>query len=74
MVGKISNPISRDVNFGVDRILEGYLTEIAVDTIRSYNETKIYLFKGPRGHYLKSLKIMDKDFGMRKRDHEDEFR
>ena len=36
---RVSNPISRDIEFLVDIILEGYITDIVVDTIRSYNET-----------------------------------
>ena len=37
---RVSNPISRVVNFWVHSILEGYITKIAVDTIKSYNETE----------------------------------
>ena len=54
---KVNNPISRDVDFWFDRILEGYITEIENDTIRSYNETLRQFFQGLRGHYLNSLKL-----------------
>ena len=54
---KFSNPISRDADFWFDRILEGYITEIAIDTIRSYSETLKQFFKGLRGRYLNSLKL-----------------
>ena len=53
-----SNPISMAIYFWVDRILGGYITKIiAVDTINSYSETKRYFLQGPRGRYLKSLKL-----------------
>ena len=54
---KVSNLISRDVDFWFNRILEGYITEIAIDTIRSYSETVRQFFKGLRGRYLNSLKL-----------------
>ena len=50
----INNPISRDTDFWVDIILEGYITEFVVDTITSYSEAEIKLFQGPRGQYLTS--------------------
>ena len=57
---KVSNPISRDVDFWFNRILEGYITEIAIDTIRSYSEIVRQFFKGLRGRYLNSLKLWKK--------------
>ena len=53
----VRNPISRAVNFWVDSILEGCITEIVVDIIKSYSEVERKTFQGSRGHYLKSLKI-----------------
>ena len=35
-VTNVSNTISRDVDFWVDSILQGYINEFAVDTITSY--------------------------------------
>ena len=54
---KVSNPISRDVDFWFNRIIEVYITEIAIDTIRSYSEIVRQFTKGLRGHYLNSLKL-----------------
>ena len=54
---RVSNHISRVVDFWVDNIIEGYIIEITVDTIWSYNETERELFYEPRGRYLKSLKM-----------------
>ena len=34
----VNNTISRVVEFWVDSILEGYIIEIVVDTIKSYSE------------------------------------
>ena len=34
---RVNNPISRVVDFGVDRILELYIIEFVVDTITSYS-------------------------------------
>lgn len=56
----INNPISHAVDFWYDSILEGYVTEFAVNTVKSYNATKREFFKGPRGKYLNSLKLWTK--------------
>ena len=37
---RVNNPISRVVDFWVDSILEGYITEFVVDTITSYSEAE----------------------------------
>ena len=41
---EVSNPVSRAVDFWIDSILEGYITEFVVDTITSYNETERKIF------------------------------
>ena len=41
----VSNPISRAVDFWVDSILQGYITEFAVETITSYSEAEIKFSK-----------------------------
>ena len=51
-VTSISNTISRAVDFWVDSILQGYITEFAVDTITSYSEAERNFFQGPRRRYL----------------------
>ena len=43
----VSNPIFRAVDFCVDRNLQGYITDFAVDTITSYIEAERIFFQGP---------------------------
>ena len=40
----------------VDIILEGYITKITMDVIKSYSEVKREFFWGPIGRYKNSLK------------------
>ena len=54
-ITSISNTISRAVDFWVDSILQGYITEFVVDTITSYSEAKRNFFQGPRRRYLLSI-------------------
>ena len=48
-ITQVSNPISRDVDFWIDSILEGYVTEFVVEAITSYSEAERKIFQGPRG-------------------------
>ena len=48
----INNLVSRAVDFGVDSILGGYITEFAIDTIKSYSEVERKIFQGPKGRNL----------------------
>ena len=48
----VSNTISRAVDFWVDSILQGYITEFAVEAITSYSEAEIIFFQGPQRRYL----------------------
>ena len=41
----------------MDSILEGYITEFAVETTKSYNEVEREFFNGPRGRFLLSLQL-----------------
>ena len=54
-ITSVSNPISRDVDFWADGIVQGYITEFAVETITSYSEAKRNFFQGPRRRYLLSI-------------------
>ena len=54
---QIDNPISCVVYFWLNSLLEGLVTEFAMDTLKSYNEVEWYFFKGYRGKYLKSLTL-----------------
>ena len=53
---RVNNPTSRDVDFWVDSILEGYIIDFVVDTITSYSEAERKIFQGPCSRYLSSLK------------------
>ena len=48
---------SRDVDVWIDKILEGYITEFAVDKVKYYNDVERDFFKGPRGIFLFSLQL-----------------
>ena len=54
-ITSVSNPISRAVDFWVDNILQGYITDFAVDMITSYSEAERNFFQGPRRRYLLSI-------------------
>ena len=56
-ITSVNNTISRAVDFWVDSVLQGYITEFAVETIISYSEAERYFFQGPRGRYLLSINI-----------------
>ena len=51
----VSNTIYRAVDFWVDSILQGYITEFEVETITSYSEDERIFFQGPRRRYLFSI-------------------
>ena len=53
---RINNPVSKAVDFWIDSIIEGYITEFHVDMITSYSEAKRKFFQGPRSRYLSSWK------------------
>ena len=46
-VTSVSNCSSRDVDFWVDSILQGYITEFIVEAITSYSEAERNFFQGP---------------------------
>ena len=56
-VAQVSNLISRAVDFWIDNILEGYVTEFVIEAITSYREVERHFFKGPQGRYLMSLNL-----------------
>ena len=57
----VRNLVSRDLDFWIDRILEGYITEFVVDAINSYSVKKRNFFHGPSGIYLSYLKTWIKN-------------
>ena len=54
---EVDNKESRVVKVCLDSILEGYITEFAVDTVKSYSDVEKELFKGPRGRFMLSLQL-----------------
>ena len=54
-VTSVSNAVSRAVDLWVDSILQGYITEFAIDTITSYSEVERDFFQGPQRRYLLSI-------------------
>jgi hypothetical protein len=56
----VSNPTTHAVDFWLDSILGGYITEFAVDCIQSYSVAERDFFKGPRREVLEIIRYMDK--------------
>ena len=56
-ITSVSNTVSRAVDFWVDSILQGYITEFEVEKITSYSEAERIFFQGPHGRYLTSIKL-----------------
>ena len=46
-LASVINPISRAIDFWVDRILQGYIIEFVVEVITSYSEAERNVFQGP---------------------------
>ena len=54
-VTSVSNTISRVVDFWVVCILQGYITDFAIEAITSYSEAGRIFFQGHQRRYLLSL-------------------
>jgi hypothetical protein len=56
------------VDFWLDNIIAGFITEFAVDTLKSYIVAKKDFLKGPSGRYIRSfymsIKILLHDTGV----------
>jgi hypothetical protein len=52
---QVNNKFMHAIDFWLDSIVAGFITKFAVDTAKSYNETKKEFLKGPRGRYIRSL-------------------
>ena len=52
-----SNKASQVVEVWLDSILEGYITEFAIDTNKSFSKVEREFFSGPRGWFLLSLQL-----------------
>ena len=56
-VNNLDNPITKIVYFWLASVLEGFVTEFAVEQRKSFSEAERYFFKGYRGKYLKYLNL-----------------
>ena len=54
---EIDNRASQAVEVWMDSILEGYITEFAVNTTKSYSKEEKEFFNGPKGRFLLSLQL-----------------
>jgi hypothetical protein len=54
-MNSVSNKNSHAIDFLLDNILGGYITEIAVDCTQSYSVAERYFFKGLHERFIKSL-------------------
>ena len=45
-VKNLDNPITRTVDFWLASVLEGFITEFAVEQRKSFSEAELYFFKG----------------------------
>ena len=59
-ITSVSNPISRAIDFWVNSILQGYITEFAVETINSYSEAEFFFPRASKKLFV-IYKYMDKD-------------
>jgi hypothetical protein len=56
-LNSVSNPTTRAVDFWLDSVLGGYVTEFVVDCIQSYSVAERKNFKGLHRRFLKSLNM-----------------
>ena len=65
-VKNLDNPITRTIEFWLASVLEGFVTEFAIEQRKSFHEAERYFFKGYRGKYLNSLNLSIKMLYMKK--------
>ena len=51
------NSIARAVDFWLNSLMEGFVTEFTVDMLKAYSEAKRLFFKGYHSKYLNSLNL-----------------
>ena len=56
-VENLDNPLTRTSDFWLASVLEGFVTEFAVDQRKIFSEAERYFFKGYCGKYLRSLNL-----------------
>ena len=54
---EVHNRASRAIEFWIENILEGYITEFMVNIVKYYSDAKRDFFKGPRGRFLLSFQL-----------------
>ena len=54
---KSSNKITHAIDYWIDSILSGFVTNFAINNFASYSKTKRIFFKDPRGNFMCSLKL-----------------
>jgi hypothetical protein len=59
---QVNNKFMCTIDFWLDNIVAGFITEFALDTTKYYTTTKNYFLKGPRGRYIGSLYTSIKTF------------
>jgi len=52
---KVNNKFTHEVDFWLDNIIAGFITEFIVDTMKSYTATEKDFLKGPKGSYIRYL-------------------
>jgi hypothetical protein len=52
---QVNNKLMSVVDFWLESIVAGFITEFVVNTIKSYSEEEKYFLKGPRSRYIRSL-------------------
>ena len=57
MAKKVNNEASRAIEVWFNSILEGYIIEFVVKTIKYYSDVEREFFHGPRGRFLLSLQL-----------------
>ena len=53
----INNSISRAIDFWLNNLLEGFVIELEVDTLKAYSKVERYFLKGYHDKYLNSLNL-----------------
>jgi hypothetical protein len=52
---QVNNKFTRAVDFWLDSIVAGFITEFVVDTTKSYSTAEKEFLCGPQGRYIRSL-------------------
>jgi hypothetical protein len=51
----VNNKFTRTVDFWLNNIVVGFISEFAVDTTKSYSAMEKEFIRGPQGRYIRSL-------------------